>query len=84
MPSGKRTLRRTERRGDNTSVDDCGKLSDFQLQENDSYAHKHNFHAVYTDTYMKYVELELGSRTGRYSSRLVKTSSVFLMHILCP
>jgi len=63
-------------------VDDCSKVSDFQLQENDSDARNYNFHAVYADTYMKYVELEPGGLMERYSSRLMKTNNTFLMYLV--
>jgi hypothetical protein len=61
-------------------VDECSKVSEFQLQENDSDACNYNLHAVYAYIYMKYVELEPGGLTERYSSRLIKTNSTFLMY----
>lgn len=81
MPNGKRTLSRTERRGDNTLMDDCNKVSDYQLHEDDSAARNYKLNAIYADTYMKYVKLEPGSLAERCSSRFIKTSNTYLMYL---
>lgn len=61
-------------------MDECSKVSEFQLPEND--ARNYNFHAVYIDIHMKYAELEPGGLTDQYSSRLIKTNNTFLMYLV--
>ena len=38
-------------------MDDCNKVSDHQLHEDDSAERNYKLNAIYADTYMKYVNL---------------------------
>lgn len=63
-------------------MDECSKVREFQVQENNCDAHNYSLHAVYADIYMKYVELEPGGLTDWYSCRIMKTRNTFLTYLV--